>query len=496
MDNSTFSSVINTAKEIKTLESVLDLLSWDQETMMPQGANCHRTEQMALLAGLIHDKKNEPRYIEHIAQLHDNLSGTSTDEAIIIERLHTDIQQAIKLPTEYVRRLTRATSEAFSAWQKAKKNNDWPLFQPHLEHLVTLMREKSEYLGYAQHPLDALLNIFEPGATVQELSPFFSSLYTKLTDLLPRVQKSPLYNQVLIPISSTPAEQMQLCTKIVSLLGFNWHCGRIDTSEHPFSTAFHPTDSRITIRSSSNTLLDQLSSALHEAGHGMYELGLNQTFYGTALGESASHGIHEGQSRFWETIIGQSKAFSTHLFNLLNEHYGSKNPISSPDLLYRQINNVVPSPIRTKADEVTYPFHVILRFEIEKELLEGSLKVAQVPERWNEALKKSLGICPKTASQGCLQDVHWSFGNFGYFPTYTLGSLYAICLAKAMRKDLPNMDQLIHEANFKPICNWLSTNVWCHGRRFHSKDLITKILGRPPSEDDYIEYLQEKYTVA
>ena len=493
MDKKLYSSVVEQSRTIKTLESVLDVLTWDQETMMPPGANAHRTEQKTLLAGIIHDKKNDPAFSENIETLHSSCLLDTSDESIIIQRLHKDIQQAKKLPTSYVKKLTRATSEAFAAWQQAKNTNDWHLFEPHLVTLVELMKEKADYLGYKKHPLDALIDLYEPNITAEELSSLFSSLHKKLSSLLTKIQNSPLYDQAIIPVSSTQRENMELCVKIISLIGYDWHYGRIDTSEHPFSTAFHPTDSRITIRGTKDNLLDHLSSALHETGHAMYELGLNQAHYGTALCEASSLGIHESQSRFWETIIGQSKPFSHHLFNLINEHFRPHNPIPSPEVLYNQINNVTPSLIRTRADEVTYPFHVILRFEIEKELLEGSLLIKDLPERWNEAIKNSLGVCPKNISEGCLQDVHWSMGSFGYFPTYTLGSLYAICFAKAMRRDLPHLDQLIQGADFKPIRDWLSKNVWQYGKRIYSKELVTKVLGHSPTEDDYIEYLHDKY---
>jgi carboxypeptidase Taq len=493
MDKNLYASIVEKTREIKTLESALDVLTWDQETMMPPGGNAHRTEQKALLAGIIHDKKHDPSYAAQLETLYSSCSSDTSDESIIIQRLHKDIQQAKKLPTTYIQKLTRTTSQAFSAWQQAKNTNDWRLFEPHLKTLVELMQEKADYLGYKKHPLDALIDLYEPNITSEEISSLFSSLYKKLSNLLSKVRNSPLYNQTIIPIPSTQTENMELCKEIISLIGYDWHCGRIDTSEHPFSTAFHPTDSRITIRHTPGNLLDHLSSALHEAGHAMYELGLNQAYYGTALCEAASLGIHEGQSRFWETIIGQSKPFSHHLFRLIDDHYRSNNPISSPEILYNQINNVIPSLIRTRADEVSYPFHVILRFEIEKELIEGSLLVQDLPERWNEAIKTSLGVCPENFAEGCLQDVHWSMGSFGYFPTYTLGSLNAICFAKAMRRDLPHFDLLIQEGNFKPIRDWMSENVWQHGRRLYGSDLVTKILGRKPSENDYIEYLHEKY---
>jgi carboxypeptidase Taq len=493
MDNRFFSDVIAETKSIKTLESILALLTWDQETLMPPGANAHRTDQKTLLASLIHRKKTAADYVKNIEALRHSYGDTTDDNSIIITRLHHDITQANKLPLSFVEKFTRATSEAFLVWQKAKRINSWPMFKPHLSHIVDLMKEKAHYLGYQKHPLDALLDLYQPGTTVEEISQLFRALQNKLVPLLKKIKHSPLYCQKSILIDAPPSEQLHLCKTLVAFTGFTWERGRMDTSEHPFSTAFHPTDSRITIRTHSDNLLDQLSSALHETGHAMYELGLNQETYGTALSETISLSIHESQSRFWETIIGQSKPFSHHLYRLIEENYSGHNPFSSSEELYNQLNNVVPSLIRTQADEVTYPLHVILRFSIERELLEGSLNVSDIPERWNQGMQENLGIEVPTDAEGCLQDVHWSMGSFGYFPTYTLGSLYAICIGMALKAKIPHLDSLILEGNFTPIHQFLSDHVWKIGRRMHSKELIHSILGREPSEDDYISYLSEKY---
>jgi carboxypeptidase Taq len=235
-------------------------------------------------------------------------------------------------------------------------------------------------------------------------------------------------------------------------------------------------------------------SALHETGHSLYEMGLNQELFGTPLAEAASVSIHESQSRLWETVIGRSRAFATPFFSILSSHY-QVSPVPSEKALFKALNRVVCSEIRTEADEVTYPFHVILRFEIEQELLDGRLAVSDLPKRWNSGMEEMLGIVPRDDVHGCLQDVHWSFGSFGYFPTYTLGSWYAVCFFEAMKKSIPNVEELIQAGTFAPLREWLQENVWSQGRRFYSKELVTRALGREPSEDDYIQYLQNKYLV-
>ena len=491
-DLTVYNQVIDQAKNIRTLETILELLTWDQETIMPPAGNGHRSEQKAQLAGIIHEKKSCPSYFEQIRSL-AACTTLDADTTILMKRLYRDVSLARKLPTPFVQIFSRASSEAFEAWQNARRQNSWVIFEPHLTKLVELSRQKAEYLGYKDHPLDALLDEYEPEATTAEINVLFSSLKTKLQSLLKEIKESPQYGKRRTPISSTSSDQLSICRDIVSLIGFDWNKGRIDTSEHPFSTGIHPTDTRITIRRHSNDLLDQVMSAMHEAGHSFYERGLDPNHFGTPLAESASLSIHESQSRLWETVIGRSRPFIGNLFTILQRHYQNSPPFSSQEDLYTELNRVECSFIRTQADEVTYPLHVILRFEIEKELIDGSLSVHDVPQRWNDGMKDLLGIIPANDTEGCLQDVHWSMGSFGYFPTYTLGSLYAVCFYEAMKKEIPTIEELLRKGTFAPIHAWLHDHVWSHGRRFLSRELVTKALGRSPTEDDYINYLRAKY---
>jgi carboxypeptidase Taq len=492
-DPTTFAQIIDHTKKTRVLESVLELLSWDQETMMPSAANNHRTEQNALLSGLIHDLKQSQELYENVQRLMASFQDDQSDQSVIIKRLSRDIEIARKLPTPFVQLLTRTTSEAFCMWQRAKTENDWELFRPNLQSIVDLSRKKADYLGYTDHPYDALLDMYEPGAKTADIATLFSSLKQKLQLLLHEVQRSPLYGKKSAPISSSLSDQIRVSREVLSFIGYDWTKSRLDTSEHPFSTGIHPTDTRITIRQGFDHLIDQVMSALHEGGHGLYDMGLSQKFYGTPISEAASHSIHESQSRFWETIIGRSKNFMPHLFTIMSRILQERNCYKNIDDLYADVNRVECSFIRTQADELTYPLHVILRFEIEKELIEGSLDVKDVPERWNDGMIDSLGIIPPTYKDGCLQDVHWSLGYFGYFPTYTLGSLYAICFSTAMSQSLPNYDTLLKKGNYAPIHAWLNEHVWKHGRRYLSHELVTKALGRAPTEDDYIQYLRNKF---
>ena len=484
-----YDEVIEDAKTIRTLEKILELLNWDQETMLPKGAHEYRAGQQSLLAGIIHDKKHDPAYFQKLEELQ---SADKSDEAVIIRRLHSDITKARKIPVSFVEEFSATTSKAFAAWQEARHQNAWKVFEPHLAAIISLMRRKAELLGYKDHPLDPLLDQHEPEITTRQIADLFSSLKRKLKPLLEDVKKTDLYGGPKRCAATTHEDQMALCKKTATLIGFDWNRGRLDTSEHPFSVGLHPTDARMTVRHSSDDLFDQLMAAMHEAGHSFYEMGLNQDLLGTPLSEPASFSIHESQSRFWETIIGHSHAFAVPLFSLIRSHFKTP-PVSSEEELYRALNRVECSEIRIHADEVTYPFHIILRFEVEQELLDGRLSVHDLPERWNSGMKEMLGVTPRDDLHGCLQDVHWSFGSFGYFPTYTLGSWYAVCLFEAMKRDLPRIEELITTGMFTPIKSWLQKNVWSQGRRFLSRELVSNALGRPPSEDDYIRYLRNKY---
>lgn len=492
MNKELFHYAINHSKEIKTLESISSILTWDQETMMPHQGAEHRGNQRALLAGIIHNKKIDNQYYETLLSLDQSIERKESDEAIQINRLLEDAIKAKKLPTSFVERSTITTSQAFSVWEKAKPESAWKLFEPHLAKIVDLVRERASLLGYKNHPLDALLDEYDPGVTTKEIETLFSSCKPKLFNLLQKIKQTPFYNVEKIAVPASLETQMHLCRDLLTSIGYDWTSSRLDTAAHPFSSAAHPTDSRITIRHNHEDTLDQILSAMHEAGHSLYEMGLDQKHYGTPLGESASFSIHEGQSRLWETVIGSSEMFSHRLFAVLKQHLHT-NPLQDAATLFRQVNSVQCSLIRTEADEVTYPFHVFLRFEIEKGLLEGSLSVRDVPEKWNSAMHDMLGIIPSCHKEGCLQDVHWSCGFFGYFPSYVLGSMYATSLWEAMKKDLPNAKDLIQAGLFAPIHTWLRENVWSQGRRFYSKKLIERSLGRPPSEKEYITYLEEKY---
>lgn len=489
MKKDPFQFVLRHSLELKVLDSILNLLSWDQETVMPPRAVEHRCHQKTLLAGIIHQKKIDDDFFDALKKAAHSFKNKDSDKAILLKRMLSDITKARKLPQSFVERYTTATSHSFSAWERAKAENDWSIFEPHFEKVLDLLREKSSLLGFTEHPLDPLLDEYEPGLKTSNVSLLFSSLQPRLSQILEKVKETPFFgaNAPLFPTSLE--NQLQLSREILTTIGYDWERGRLDTSAHPFSFSTHPTDARITIRHNHNNTLDQLLSAIHEGGHGLYDMGLDREQYGNPLGEAVSLSIHESQSRFWETIIGQSRMFCPFLLKALKKYC----PVPEEEAFYRGLNGVHCSLIRVEADEVTYPFHVLLRFEIEKELLDGSLAVKDVPERWNAGMKATLGIEPTSAKEGCLQDVHWSMGTIGYFPTYVLGSMYAASLWAAIQRDLPDIKNLIRSGIFAPIHTWLHDRIWRHGRRFLSQELIEKATGAHPTMEDYLSYLEEKY---
>lgn len=488
-------------REIHCLRGIGHLLGWDQEIYMPEAAIESRADMRALIAKLGHEKMTSPAFEEALrqAEIKNDSDPILKDICRLFRR---DLEKAKKLPTAFVEEFSKVTSEAQVIWEKAKEENSWSMFYPTFRKIVELVQQKAEYLGYDDHPYDALIDEYEPDTTSRDIQRLFDGVKQNLVPILNKL--APLdpadtkTHHVAEDLRSRPeilttvTEQLQISRELISLIGYDWKKSRLDLSAHPFSTAFHPTDSRITIRKSSSGLLDQLMSALHEAGHSLYEMGLPQEHFGTPLGEAASLGVHESQSRLWEVMIGRSQIFSKTIETLLTKN-NLKGHIAKIGSVYTALNTVKRSFIRTEADEVTYPLHVILRFEIEKELIEGTTKPQDLPERWNAGMKSLLGISPTTDKEGCLQDIHWSMGAFGYFPTYLLGTMYAVELFDAIKRANPQWQESISLNNFQFVHTWLQNNIWCHGRRFGSIGLIEKAIGRKLDPETFTNYLKEKY---
>lgn len=486
-------------KEIYTLASILMLLEWDQETKMPEDGASFRASQIELLSSLIHKEKTSNSFKNSLEKLIDLKTGKILSDSLderkkgALQEFRREFLKDTKLPNSFVKKLSKANSEGVHAWQSAKANNTFETFLPHLETIVKLSQEKAQLLGYKDHPYDALLDLYEPGMTTKKLDTLFNELKLFLTDLTQKLSKNKQKDQGFLSTYFPIDKQLKFCNDLLKEMGVDPKKSRLDTSVHPFCLGVHPTDVRLTTFTSATAFFTNLSAVMHEGGHTLYELGLPLEDFGTPLGTYCSIAIHESQSRWWECFIGQSHPFCTYLLSKLQKAF----PKELKDLTLHQftsgINQVKPSLIRVYADEVTYILHVIIRYEIEKSFLSGSIDLKDLPKIWNEKMNDYLGVTPETDTEGCLQDVHWSFGLIGYFPTYALGNLYAGQLFETFKKDHPDFDKKISSGDLLFIRKFLLEKIHHFGRELPPLSLIEKATGHPLSSKPYIDYLKTKY---
>lgn len=484
--------------KIRLFDSISYLLEWDQETYMPPKGNVVRADQLELMASLAHQERTSKIFEKALSKLIDLDTGKTLAEGLTEEQKaalrewRRDFLKAVALPNSFVKSFARLCSESMVAWGAAKKQNRFPDFAPYLERVIEMSREKAELLGYKQHPYDALLDNFEPNATTAEIDTLFTKLKKSIKTLLDKIVECKQVDDSFLHGKFSGEKQLKFGRELLQAMGYDLDKGRLDLSNHPFSMSLHPSDSRVTTRIHKTSLFNSLSAVLHEGGHSLYEMGLMPEYYGSPLCEAVSLGIHESQSRLWETRIGQSKPFWKHFLPLLKMEFKKLESVTL-DQFYKAINRVAPSFIRVEADEVTYSLHVILRFELEKELIGGSLKVKEIPEKWNQLMEDYLGIRPSTDAEGCLQDIHWSMGGFGYFPTYTLGNLYAGHFFQTFEKEFPDWEAHVSKGDLLFLREWLRDKIHKHGRFYSAADLVKKISGSKLSEAPYLSYLNKKY---
>lgn len=501
MLNQDYEDLFALSKKIRILEGISSLLEWDQETYLPQGAHKIRSQQIGTMAEWIHKEKISDTFKKALEKLIDLKSGQVISKDLndlqkaALREWRRDFIKATALPNDFVKDFATHCSEAIKIWTQARKDNQFSLFAPHLEKTVAMSRKKAEYLGYQDHPYDALIDMYEPKMTTQQLTTLFSELGKGIKELLQKIVNSPHQVDDGVLHGKFPHEKQIGFGKILlEAMGFDFNCGRLDLSTHPFSSTIHPTDSRITTRFHETSCFDSISTILHEGGHSLYEMGLNPDYYGSPLCEAVSLGIHESQSRFWETRIGKDIHLWKHFYPKLQETYPEQLQSVALEDFYRAINKVKPSFIRVEADEVTYCLHVIIRFELEKALIEGSLKVSELPDAWNEKMHYYLGITPPNDSKGCLQDIHWSMGGFGYFPTYALGNIYAAEIFEGFAKDHQDWKEKVSQGELIFIKEWLHNHIYQYGRAYLPQELLQRITGRPLSIQPYLHYLNEKYS--
>lgn len=489
---SVYDTFIESVKQIGEIETIASVLDWDTETNMPPNGLSARAEQVSLLAAMAHEKKTDPRLGESLQALHGRIENE--DQVANVREMQRAYDRAVKVPGELVREIAKATTMAKDAWAKARKDSDFPQFAPHLETILKLMRQVADAVGYEAERYDALLDEFEPGATAAEIEGVFTQLRKPLSEFVHKIRDAKNHPDASILERNYPRTgQEKLCRRFAEAIGFDFESGRIDVSTHPFCSGFAPGDVRLTTRYDEHFFPSAIFGTMHEAGHGMYEQGLPAEHLFTPRGRAASLGIHESQSRLWENVVGRSRAFWEHFYPETRAAFPEALSDVSLDQFYRAINTVSPSFIRVEADEVTYNLHIILRFELERGLLDGKIAVNDLPEAWKTKMKELLGVVPTKDSDGCLQDIHWSMGAIGYFPTYALGNLYAAQFYAAAMKAMPDLTDRIGRGELRPLLDWLRQNIHRYGQLYRAGDLVKKVTGAPLSIEPYLNYLYGKF---
>jgi carboxypeptidase Taq len=482
--------------EVTDLNRASALLEWDQETYMPPGGVTARSEQFSTLHRLAHARFTAGDVGQLLLELEDETAGLPFDstEASLVRVTKRDYDKDRRVSSELVSEIARAGSAAYPVWQKARHDADFKLFAPVLDKNLELNRRLADALGYEDRPYDALLGYYEPGMTTDELESIFAELKKAIVPLVADIARNAeSVDDRLLYRGFDPDVQIKYALDVVTKLGYDLQRGRQDISTHPFSTSFGPGDVRITTRVSRDFFNECLFGSIHESGHAMYNQGIGDDIDRTPLWGGASPGVHESQSRLWENLVGRSHPFWKHFFPSLRSVFPEQLRGVDDEAFFKAVNKSYPSLIRVEADEVTYNLHVLLRFELENDLLEGRLKVADLPEAWNELVKTYLGIDVPNDREGVLQDIHWSYVGFGVFPGYTLGNLIGAQLMEKIRTDLPDLDAQIEAGQFAALLGWLRKNVHQHGRKFTPNELLERATGKPLTAAPWIAYVQKKF---
>jgi carboxypeptidase Taq len=489
-----YDELIATIRDIGLLGSVESVLGWDERVMMPDKGAEHRSNQMSLLARLTHQQLTSPRVGELLSRVEgtDLVRESESDAAANVREIRRSYDRATKVPTRLVEELTKTGVLGQQAWVEARKKSDFLTFRPWLEKLVGLKREEANYVGYKQHPYDALLDDYEPGDTTADVTRVFESLRAPLVDLVGRIAQSGKTAPVELFERNYPADaQQRFARDAAEKVGFDFSSGRLDVSVHPFCTQIGPGDVRMTTRYNEGRF-GAFFGVLHETGHGLYSQGLDPAHFGTPRGQYISLGIHESQSRLYENFVGRSRSFWQFFYPQAKQAFpDALRDVSVEQWLFAN-NDVRPGFIRVEADEATYNLHILLRFELEQALVSGDLAPADVPGAWNERMRHYLGLTPPDDAHGCLQDIHWSSGGIGYFPTYTLGNLCAAQFFEQASKDLGDLDAQFAAGEFRPLLSWLNENIHRHGRRYTARQLVKRVTGRDLSAEPLLNHLRRK----
>ncbi len=487
-----YDDLLEQYEPIVNLSSAREVLNWDQQVMMPEGGTPARSKQLSTLSRLHHDLLTDDR----IGSLLDTLENEELDAeaAAVVREIRREHDRAAKVPRDLVEEISEASAEAHPVWREARQADDFSQFEPHLERIVELRREYAAEIDPDEDPYTVLFADYEPYLSIEKADEVLTSIRDTLVPLIDAVEDAdPIVTDAFdgtFPVD----EQEAMTEEVLDLLGYNWERGRLDTAPHPFSmgTQF---DARVTTRFDEADVLSALTSTIHEFGHAHYQLGLPDDAYGSPLGQYRDLTVHESQSRFWENHVGRSRAFWELYLPKLADRFQEQLSDVTVEAAYQSANQVYPdNPIRVEADELTYHLHIVVRYEIERALVEGELDVEDVPATWNDKYEEYLGFRPDTDADGCLQDIHWSNGAIGYFPTYSLGSVMAAQVADAIERDVGEIDTKARNGEFEPITEWLRSEIHQHGQRYTTPDLVERATGAPYSAEAFNEYVTEKYS--
>ncbi len=479
-DQTRYDNLRQRVRETALLQSTSALLEWDQQTGLPSQADDYRCQQLTFLAGEIHRRRTEPQLGELLNQLSVSslVADPDSDEAAVVTNLKRDFDKDVCIPATLVEELAKATSAGHNIWIQERKNNDYAMFAPTLSRIIRLMQQKADAIGYEDCRYDALLDDYEPGVKTADVAQVLGDLRDDLVPLIEKIAgstKKP--SSELLHRNYPVAAQKAFARQASEQIGFDYSRGRLDETHHPCCTEIGPNDCRILTRYDESFFSSGFFGTLHEAGHGIYEQGLRSDQYGLPTGKYCSLGIHESQSRLWENLVGRSGDFWKFFFPVAQQHFPEALQNETVESFYTSINTVQPSLIRVEADEATYNLHIVIRFELERDLIDGTLTVDDLPDAWNSKYESSLGISSPSFSDGVLQDVHWSAGLFGYFPTYSLGNLYASQFFAAAETEIGDLGNLISNGDFSQLKLWLNDHIHRQGQKYSSKDLGKRVTG-------------------
>ena len=490
---------------IEDLKAAANVLSWDQETYMPSGGADARAHQISTLQTMAHEQFVADETGALLDRAADELGGDGaatgdalsggalSDDASLVRVTRRDYERDRKLPASLVSEMSRTVSQAKEAWKKARATDDFDTFAPLLQRVVDLNVEKAEAIGYDDEPYDALLDEYEPGMKTATVADTFAALRDDLVPIVEAIADAPEIDASVLHHPYSVEKQKAFGQSVIEDLGYDFDRGREDVSAHPFTTSFSIDDVRLTTRYDETFFPSAFFSTMHEAGHGLYEQGIARQLDRTPLADGTSLGMHESQSRLYENLVGRSEAFWNHYYGPLQTTFPDALADVDRDAFYRAINRVEPSLIRVESDEVTYNLHIMLRFELERGLIEGDVDVDDLPGLWREKMDEYLGVVPETDANGVLQDVHWSLGAIGYFPTYALGNLISVQLWNEIRSDVPNLDAQIAAGSFDELLGWLRTHVHRHGRKLTAPELLDRITGTSIQAEPWLDYVRSKF---